>query len=163
MRFILSLAVVLCSLIAAKAQAQDGGCCPHCGCNNVTKVCRLVPVVTKVPKVEYSCKCGDICVPGHSKCVGTECVTDCDGCTHHQKVYEPCCGKIFKTVTPEKKTTMVEKCTYKCVVEYVCGKCGCGCGNGGGKDGGAYGQTSALPQMAEAAPPTPPISSYWLK
>jgi hypothetical protein len=134
MKFILStsLAVLmLASLVAWNVNAGDGsGCCPQCGCNNLTAVCRVVPVVTKVPKVEYSCKCGDICVPGKSICVGTECVTDCNGNTCQQKVYEPCCGKVYSTVTPGKTTTMVEKCTYKCVVEYVCGKCGCGAGGG---------------------------------
>jgi len=162
MRFILSLVFVLSTFAAASVQAQDG-CCPHCGCNNVTKVCRLVPVVTKVPKVEYACKCGDTCVPGHSKCVGTESVTDCDGHCYQQKVYQPTCGKIFKTVTPEKTTTMVEKCSYKCVVEYVCGKCGCGCGHGGGKDGSANGPVGAVPQLAESVDQGPPISSYWAK
>jgi len=106
------------------------GCCPHCG-SGVSKVCKLVPVVTKTPKTEYYCKCGDICVPGRSRCVGTECVTDCDGCTHQQKVFEPCCGKVYATVTPGKTTTMVEKCSYKCVVEYVCCKCGCCLGSSG--------------------------------
>src|SRR5207248_3155712 len=147
-------AVVLLTLSAARARGQDCGCCPHCGCNNMTKVCRIVPVVTKVPKVEYSCKCGDICVPGHSKCVGTECVTDCDGNSHHQKVYQPCCGKIFKTVTPQKTTTTVEKCGYKCVVEYICGKCGCGTGG----DGRAYsyGPAGGAPQTHEPADPGHP-------
>lgn len=117
----------------------------HAKGNKVTKVCRLVPVVTKVPKVEYSCKCGDICVPGHSECVGTERVTDCDGNSHQQEVFEPTCTSIFKTVTPQKTTTMVEKCTYKCVVEYVCGKCGCVCG------GNTNPQPAATPKAAQPA------------
>jgi hypothetical protein len=135
MRFLLKLAfgsLALGCLIAWTVNGGDGsGCCPHCGCNNLVPVCKQVPVVTKVPKVEYSCKCGDICVPGRSIYCGKECVTDCDGCTHHEKIFQPTCGHIYKTVTPEKKTTMVEKCSYKCVVEYVCGKCGCNCGGGG--------------------------------
>jgi hypothetical protein len=158
MRFIACLAaIVLTTVSIAGARAEGGGCCPQCGCNNVTAVCRLVPVVTKVPKVEYSCKCGDVCVPGHSKCVGTECVTDCDGHTHHQKVYEPSCAKIFKTVTPQKTTTMVEKCTYKCVVEYVCGKCGCGCS--GNANGYASPQVPAMPKAA--APNDQANFPYW--
>jgi hypothetical protein len=133
MRFIfasLALALTVSGFTAAPAIIAGEGCgsCPQCGCCNVNKVCKLVPVVTKVPKTEYFCQCGDVCVPGHSKCVGTECVTDCDGCTHNQKVWQPCCGKIFQTVTPGKKTTMVEKCSYKCVVEYTCCHCGCCCG-----------------------------------
>jgi hypothetical protein len=44
------------------------------------------------------------------------------------KVFETTCAKLFKTVTPQKTTTMVEKRTYKCVVDYVCGKCGSVCG-----------------------------------
>jgi hypothetical protein len=93
-------------------------------------VCRQVPSVTKVPKVEYSCKCGDICVPGRSVYCGEECVTDGDGNCHHQKVYQPTCGKIYPTVTLVKTTKMIDKCTYKCVVEYVCGKCGRNCTSG---------------------------------
>jgi len=117
---------MLVSLAVWNARAGEGcGCgCPHCGCSNVAKVCRLVPQVTKVPCVEYSCKCGDICVPGRSICCGKECVTDCDGHTHHQNVFMPTCGKVYATVVPQKTTTMVEKCTYKCVVETVCGQCG---------------------------------------
>lgn len=125
------LVILAIACLAWDVRGGDGcGCCPHCGCG-VNKVCRIVPVVTKTPKTEYYCKCGDICVPGRSKCVGTECVTDCDGCTHQQKVFEPCCGKVYATVTPGKTTTMIEKCSYKCVVEYVCCKCGCCVGSTG--------------------------------
>jgi hypothetical protein len=125
----ITAALALAALVAAHLAAEEPcSCCAHCGCHNVTKVCRLVPVIEKVPKVEYFCKCEDVCLPGRSKCVGTETVTDCDGHCHQQKVFEPCCGKVFSRVTPGKTTTMVEKCTYKCVVEYVCGKCGAGNG-----------------------------------
>jgi hypothetical protein len=136
MKFKVSTALLLlaAACLAWNVRGGDGcGSCPHCG-GCLTPVCKLVPVVTKTPKTEYYCKCGDICVPGRSTCVGTECVTDCDGCTHNQKVYEPCCGKVYATVTPGKKTTIVEKCSYKCVVEYQCCKCGC-CGNSAGTSG----------------------------
>jgi hypothetical protein len=63
-------------------------------------------------------------VPGKSCYVGKECTTDCDGNCHHVKVYQPTCGKVFQTVTPAKTTTFTEKCTYKCVPETVCCKCG---------------------------------------
>lgn len=131
--FLVLSGLTLGTLLAWNVMAGDGyGCCAHCGCNNLVPVCRLVPVTTKVPKVEYSCKCGDICVPGRSICCGKECVTDCDGNCHQAKVYEPTCGKVYPTVTLVKTTKMVEKCTYKCVVEYVCDKCGCNCGSGTG-------------------------------
>lgn len=132
MKSVASIGLFSAAVVCLVWNVQGGdscGTCPRCGCG-VTKVCRIVPVITKVPKVEYSCKCGDICVLGKSQCVGTECVTDCNGCTINQKVYEPNCGRVYTTVTPEKKTTMVDKCTYKCVVECVCEKCGCGCGGG---------------------------------
>ena len=123
MRFLLTIALgslALGSLIAWSVKGGDGsGCCPHCGCNDLVAVCKQVPVVTKVPKVEYSCKCGDICVPGRSIYCGKECMTDCDGHSPHEKIYQPTCGKIYSTVSPQKTTTMVEKCSYKCVVEYV--------------------------------------------
>jgi hypothetical protein len=133
MRFVLSLtfaALALGVLGSVYARGGDGaGGCPQCGCCNVTKVCKIVPVTIQVPKTCYACKCGDTCVPGKSTCVGTECVKDCDGHTCQQKVYEPCCGKVYKTVTPEKTTTMIQKNSYKCVVEYICDKCGCCCGS----------------------------------
>jgi hypothetical protein len=75
-------------------------------------------------------------------------VTDCDGHTHHQKVYLPTCGKIFSTVTPAKTTTMVEKCTYKCVVETVC--CNCGAPAGG-----------PAPQGPMAAPASHEDGPHW--
>lgn len=127
-----------------------GCCCPHCGGCEFDKTCRLVPHVTKVPHVEYSCKCEDVCVPGKSCYVGKECVADCDGNCHEQHAYAPTCGRVFMKVTPAKKTTMIEKCGYKCVVEYVCCKCG--------KGTGVY-----LPPAGPVAAPAPaaPQSSHW--
>jgi hypothetical protein len=123
--------LALGSLMAWNVMGGDGsGCCPQCGCTHLVPVCRQVPVVTKVPKVEYTCKCGDICVPGRSIYCGKECVTDCDGNCHHEKVYQPTCGKIYPTAKLVKTTKMIEKCTYKCVVEYVCDQCGCNCTSG---------------------------------
>jgi len=157
MRFLLTLtlaSLALASLVAWKADGGDGaGCCPQCGCNDVCKVCKMVAVVTKVPKVEYSCKCGDVCVPGRSVYWGTECIVDCHGNWRHEKIYQPTCGKVYSTVTPGKTTTMVEKCDYKCVVEYVCGKCGCCCGGGSGYSSQSYvpttggGQRQAVPHI----------------
>src|ERR1043165_3014030 len=70
MRFLLKIAfssLALGCLIAWSVKGGDGsGCCRHCGCNNLVPTCKQLPVVTKVPKVEWSCKCGDICVPGRS-------------------------------------------------------------------------------------------------
>lgn len=113
------------SLLVWNARGGDGGGgCPQCGCCDVKVVCRIVPVVTKTPKVEYSCKCEDFCAPGRSRCVGTETVTDCKGNCFEQKCFEPTCGKVYTKSTLVKTTTMVEKCTYKCVAETVCCKCG---------------------------------------
>jgi len=126
--------VMLAGLVAASGLCSwslggDGGvdCCPHCGCHEIKKVCRLVPEVIKVPVTEYTCKCEDICVPGKSCYVGKECVTDCDGNCCQQKVYTPTCGKVYTKVSPQKTTKMVEKCGYKCVVEVLCCRCGQGC------------------------------------
>jgi len=88
-------------------------------------------------------------VPGHSKSVGTE----CDGNSHQQKVFERTCAEIFKTVTPQKTTTMVERCTYKCVVEIVCGKCGCVCGCDNNPQPAAT--------LKDAQPADRVISPYW--
>lgn len=124
------------SLLAWDVMAGDGGgCCARCGCANLVPVCRQVPVITKVPRVEYSCKCGEICVPGRSVCCGQERVTDGDGNCRYQKVYQPTYGKIYPTVTLVRTTRMVEICTYRCVVEYVCSQCGCNCEGRTGRAG----------------------------
>jgi hypothetical protein len=138
--------LTLATVLSWSVRAGDScGCCSHCGCNNVQKVCRLVPVVTKVPKTELCCKCEDICVPGKSIYCGTECVTDCDGNCCQQKVYQPTCGKVYTKSSVVKTTTMVEKCGYKCVVEYVCGGCGCCCGSSGASSGYSSGSNAPAP------------------
>jgi hypothetical protein len=71
-------------------------------------------------------------VPGRSVYCGKECVTDCEGNCHQRKVYLPSCGKVYPTVMLVKTTKMVEKCTYKCVVEFVCDQCGRNCSAGAG-------------------------------
>jgi hypothetical protein len=148
-------AVAALFLCVWAANAGDGGaCCHQCGCTNLQKVCRLVPTVTKVPKVEYSCKCGEICVPGRSQCVGTETVTDCNGNCYQVPAYQPTCGRVYATVTPAKTTTFTEKCGYKCVVGTVCGNCGCSCGSPGvGYAAHSYAPTGFVPHPHEEPHP----------
>jgi len=134
MRLLSAICIVAFAIVPLFDGAKGGdscGCCPHCGCNEFKTVCKVVPQVNKTPKVEYCCKCEEICVPGRSQCVGTQCVTDCNGCTHEENVYQPTCGKVYTKKTLVKNTTTIEKCTYKCVAETVCCKCGCGASGGG--------------------------------
>jgi hypothetical protein len=149
-----SIVLALIPILAWATGGESCGCCPHCGCNETKTVCRLVPQVTKKPKIEYECKCEDICVPGRSCFVGTECVTDCNGCTHEEKVYQPTCGKVYTKRTLVKKTTTVESCTYKCVAETVCCNCGCSCGGSGtGYSSHSYAPTA--PQIHHHVDPHP--------
>ena len=129
--FFLAVLVVAASspLLLCAEETKSIYSCPKCGCCNLKKCCKLVPEVKKVPKTVYDCKCEDFCVPGKSKCLGTKCVKDCDGC-HEEKVWQPNCGCVRTRTVLVKKTEMVEKCGFKCVVETVCTRCGCNCAAG---------------------------------
>lgn len=128
-RLAIAFASLLLGSLVWNVRGGDGcGCCPQCGGCDFKTVCRIVPVITKTPKTEYDCKCEDFCVPGRSRCVGCETVTDCNGNCYQQKCYEPTCGKVYSKTSLIKTTTMVEKCSYKCVAEKVCCRCGCGGG-----------------------------------
>jgi hypothetical protein len=85
----------------------------------------MVPEIKRIPKVEFGVKCEEVCVPGKSRFLGLACTTDCEGNCCRQPAFEPNCGKVYVRRTPVKHTTYAEQCTYKCVVEYVCGRCGC--------------------------------------
>jgi hypothetical protein len=107
------LMLLSCRLVAAQC------CCDHCGCqSDCYKVCRPVCEIKKVPKVTYDCECEDFCVPGKS-CHSVV----CDECGNKCHVYTPTCGKVRTRMKLVKNETMVEKVTYKWVVETVC--CGC--------------------------------------
>lgn len=99
------------------------GCCSHCQCHQVRKVCVPVTEVIKETTYEYACECEDFCVPGPSKCVGYRCETDCDGCTHRVKVMQPTCGTVFTRNVLLKIPVVKERCVTKWVVKTIC--CGC--------------------------------------
>lgn len=122
------IAVVAVALVPLASGADFGhSCCPQCGCHQYERVCRIVPTVTRVPKVEYCLKCEDVCTLGKSHFKGFNCVPNCDGTCCKVPCFEPKCGKVYKRYTPEKTITYVEKCGYKCVVEHICRGCGCTC------------------------------------
>jgi len=156
MRSLSFISIVALAVLLLWGWAKGGdscGCCPQCGSCDFKTVCRVVPQVTKTPKVEYSCKCEEICVPGRSQCVGTENVADCNGCSHEEKVYQPTCGKVYTKKTLVKNTVTVDKCTYKCIAETVCCKCGCNCGNGSGYSSQSY--TPSPPAVHHHVEPHP--------
>lgn len=146
-----TLLVGLFVLAAGTTTALAGDCCAHCGCDcNCRKICRLVCETKKVPKITYDCKCEDFCVPGPSKCVGV-CDTGCDQCggcgcklcCHKKKIYEPTCACVHTKKVLVKHVEMVEKPSYKWVVEYVCDSCACKC-------------QQEQPQPGASDPPVPP-------
>ena len=122
----LVLALLLVVGLSRISQSEGNcGCCPHCGCHDVTQVCRLVPDVKKVTKTVYSVVCEDACMLGKSKKCGAECVTDeCTGCTKQQTIWQPACGRIVTKKKLRKETVTTEQPTFKCVVETVCDQCG---------------------------------------
>lgn len=109
---VFSLMLLSCRFAAAQ-------CCDHCGCqSDCYKVCRPVCEIKKVPKVTYGCECEDFCVPGKS-CRSVV----CDECGNKKHVYTPTCGEVRTRTRLVKHENMVDKVTYKWVVETVC--CGC--------------------------------------
>jgi hypothetical protein len=119
------LAVVTAVPLLAQAGHHHG--CQRCGCPQVKKVCRLVPDVKKTPKVDYYVECEDICIQAPSKRCGVNWVPDCNalcGC-RKEVIWQPRCGCVVTRKVLKKKTTIVEKPGFKCVVETVCCSCGC--------------------------------------
>jgi len=118
----LCCAVLLVVCAAPLALGQE--CCDRCdlcGCASpCRKVCRCVPEVKKTPKVTYSCECEDFCVPGPSQRSAY-----CDDCGKKQYVYTPTCAEVRTRKKLVKHETMVEKKTYKWVVETICDACAC--------------------------------------
>ncbi|HEX3872476.1 MAG TPA: hypothetical protein VHV77_18655 [Pirellulales bacterium] len=104
--------------------------CPQCGCHQLKKVCRVVPVTEKITTTCYTSKCEDFCVPGKSCLLGERCYSDCNGC-HTEKVWQPNCGKVYTRRVLVKENVTREKPGYKCVVETCCCKCGCNCNESG--------------------------------
>ena len=109
------------ALLAGWATAADAGCfCRSCGGGNCSKVCRLVPDVTKVTTYEYCLVCEDFCLHGHSKCVGCKKVCDCQGCCKCEKVMQPTCCGIRTKAKLMKIPVVEEKHGWKCVVVSRC-------------------------------------------
>jgi len=114
--------VGLAMLSATTLQAADG-CCAHCGCGTMRKVCVPVTETVKETTYEYTCVCEDFCVPGPSKCVGHRCEPDCSGCPRCVPVMQPTCGTVHTRTKLVKTPVTRERCVTKWVVKLVC--CGC--------------------------------------
>jgi len=111
-------------LLAAAAMVVEAG--HHCGrCNGCGgyKYCKLVPEVTKTTTYKYYLECEDFCIPGRSKCIGTTCKPDCNGCCKTEKVMQPTCGCVRTKAKVMKVPVVKEKHGWKCVVVHVCGGC----------------------------------------
>ena len=124
-------AFALTAFVTTSSPLQSGdGCCHHCGCRQVRKVCVAVPDKKTETTFEYTCVCENFCVPGPSKCVGTRCVTDCKGCSHCKRVMQPTCAAVHTRTKLVKTPVTKEVCGVKWEVRTVC--CGCGqpCGSG---------------------------------
>ncbi len=120
----LKIALLAATLLAGVTIVAEAG--HHCGrCNGCGgyKYCKLVPEVTKTTVYEYYLQCEDFCVPGRSKCIGTCCKPDCNGCCHCEKVMQPTCGCVRTKGKLMKVPVVKEKCGWKCVVVHVCSGC----------------------------------------
>jgi hypothetical protein len=151
--------LALVVLAVCGSASQSGGpfhACHHCGCSKVRKVCCPVQEIVKETTFEYSCKCEDFCIPGRSKCVGTCCKPDCNGCCHREKVMQPTCGKVATKTVLVKTPVVKEKCVTKWVVKTVCCSCGKDCGPGcaSGCADGSCTDANAAPTAAPV-PPSP--------
>lgn len=152
---------------AGEAKPPEDGCgqisaCALCGCHApCKKVCRLVCETKKVEETVWEVQCEDFC-PLLPKIFGKKCGCGDPGCGRDPAVCGGCeagcgkepptpqCGKSRVKKTLVKKTITKEVPVYRCVVEYVCGECGCG-------DAGAAPAAPAAPgQKAAPASPPPP-------
>ncbi len=125
--FLLTVSLGLAVVIPCQAGLFSHGC-PHCGCSQVKKVCRIVPDVKKITETKYVVECEEVCLPGKSR-HEERLVTD-PACVNSQRceiVPVPTCGRIVTKKKLKKFTTTVEQPGYKCVVETVCGQCGNAC------------------------------------
>lgn len=106
--------------------------CSKCGCEQVEKVCRVVPDVKNVTKTKFVVECNEVCLPGKSVCE-ERMVSDsnCIGGQRCESVKVPTCGRIVLEKKLKKVTTTVEEPGWKCVVETVCNGCGHHCGSTG--------------------------------
>lgn len=102
--------------------------CSNCGCQQLEKVCKVVPDVKKVTETKFVVECEEICLPGKSNC--EERIVD-DNCAPGQQRCEmvrvPTCDRIVVKKKLKKVTTTIDKPGWKCVVETVCSQCGCQC------------------------------------
>ena len=64
--FLLTLSLGLAVVIPCQAGLFSHGC-PHCGCSQVKKVCRIVPDVKKITETKYVVECEEVCLPGKSR------------------------------------------------------------------------------------------------
>jgi hypothetical protein len=153
-RLLLSIAILL---VCKCAWAQ---CCDHCGCDSsCEKVCRVICEIKKVPKVTYDCECEDVCVPGPSCCTVV-----CDECGNKKKVFTPTCGKVYTKTKVVKHEELVDKVTYRWVVETLC--CGCSARCAAADRAAAAANPELAARRGEAspaglslAPPPAPLSS----
>lgn len=153
MKPILYHLLVLIALGTALAQRAE--CCDHCarcGCeSDCCKTCRLVCETKKVPKITYSCKCEDFCVPGPS-----EHSISCDECGKKKHIYTPTCAEVRTRKVLVKHETMEEVPSHKWVVENVCAACAekCDAENAAvqQKLAAAKGQPGGHPLSFESAP-----------
>jgi len=92
------IAIALClAALPCLLSAEDGADCKcnHCGCQaHCQKICHIVCEMKDVKVTCYSCKEGDVCIPGCSKKCGTVCEPNpcclahpenCEACQHHER------------------------------------------------------------------------------
>ena len=144
-----------------RSAVADDGCCAHCRCRCQTeKVCRVVAETKKVPKVCYSCKCDDVCLPGKSELCGShcECVPDvCDPCcVKEKKVHDwiPGCAEVRSRAKLYKTVKQVEVKSYKWVVEDLCPHCAANCEH----SAGASNPPAQATELTAPLPPPPTAS-----
>lgn len=116
----------LVALGAMTAQAQAGGCCPGCGCQQVKKVCCLVCETRKTTNFVYDYECEDFCIPGPSPCC-RKCVKDCSCKGFHMETIfgkPKWCGCVRTRHVLVKIPVTTEKQVWTCEVKRLC--CGCG-------------------------------------
>ncbi|WP_437230694.1 hypothetical protein SH661x_002097 [Planctomicrobium sp. SH661] len=94
--------------------------CPQCGCERVTKRCRVSCETEQVPKTTYSVEYEDVCLPERRPCTGAH---EAEGCIGDEFDQGARCAKIYTRTKLVKKTTEETKTKYRWSVVTDCPHC----------------------------------------
>lgn len=117
------LAAIACLALAAQAALADQGVCACCGCcASVESVCVPKKTEKTITKVCWDYKCEEVCIPGRSCKLGSECREDACGCWSFN-IWEPGCARVKTRTVPVRTEVKRKVPSVQWVVEKRCAAC----------------------------------------